>query len=92
MFDVNLKNQSGLQNNTVNLSLSIGKSEISSKVDKNDRIIQKQSNFESIHSFFFLLIMFVFIALMVVLIYLRGEMSFINNLINYIITSISQFF
>ena len=92
MFDVNLKNQSGLQNNTVNLSHSIGKSEISSKVDKNDRIIQKQSNFESIHSFFFLLIMFVFITLMVGLIYLRGEMSFINNLINYIITSISQFF
>ena len=92
MFNINLIKQSGLQTDSKSKSNVTADSEFSNKLDLNNKIDTPIPNNEPINAIFFLLIMFVFIILMFSLIYFRGEMSFINNLMDQILVSINQFF
>ena len=92
MFNINLIKHSGLQAENEGVSEVTTDSEYSNKLDLNNKIDTPIPNNEPINAIFFLLIMFVFIILMFSLIYFRGEMSFINNLMDQILVSINQFF
>ena len=92
MFNINLIKQSGLQTDSKSKSKVAADSEFSNKLDLNNKIDTPIPNNEPINPIFFLLIMLIFIILMLGLIYFRGEMSFINNLMDQILVSINQFF
>ena len=92
MFNINLIKQSGLQTDSKSKSNVTADSEFSNKLDLNNKIDTPIPNNEPINAIFFLLIMLIFIILMLGLIYFRGEMSFINNLMDQILVSINQFF
>ena len=92
MFNINLIKHSGLQTDNEGASDVTTDSEFSNKLDLNNKIDTPIPNNEPISAIFFLLIMLIFIILMLGLIYFRGEMSFINNLMDQILVSINQFF